>query len=86
MKKVIDLINKEFKERKNLGGNWEAYEVEEYLEEIQTSLISKIKAIEVMRCCKSDSEQFMCECGESTIYQTKSSDMKWCNKCGKVHT
>ena len=32
------------------------------------------------------SEQFMCECGESTIYQTKSSDMKWCNKCGKVQT
>ena len=44
------------------------------------------KAIKVIRCCKSNSEQFMCECGESTIYQTKSSNMKWCNKCGKVYT
>ena len=44
------------------------------------------EAINYSRCCKSDSEQFICECGESTIYQTKSSNMKWCNKCGKVHT
>ena len=57
MQKIIELINKEFKERKSLGGNWEAYEVEEYLEEIRTSLINKAQAINYIPCCKSDSEQ-----------------------------
>ena len=56
-----------------------------------SSVITMLKkeqeeAINYSQCCESDSEQFMCECSESTIYQTKSSDMKWCNKCGKVHT
>ena len=55
--------------------------------EIATVIADKVvEAINYIRCCESDSEQFMCECGESTLYQTKSPDMKWCNKCGKAHT
>ena len=45
MKDVIDLINKSFNDKKNVSGNWESYEVKEYLQEIQNSLINQIKLI-----------------------------------------
>lgn len=51
MQKITELINEEFKERESLSGNWESYEVKDYLKEIQTSLISKIKAINFSYCC-----------------------------------
>ncbi|MFL1896799.1 hypothetical protein ACJRPK_13920 [Aquimarina sp. 2-A2] len=43
---LTELVNKEFNEGKNLSGTWEGYEVEEHIEEIHNSLISKLNPIE----------------------------------------